>query len=61
MKEPENMMKLALNFLGRFTKRSVKVDATDMFDLRVQKARQREDRRNSQAVVFRTRSALRAA
>ncbi|MFA9230464.1 MAG: hypothetical protein ACEQSU_06935 [Microgenomates group bacterium] len=53
-------MKIALSFLGFFTKRAVKEDATDMFDLRVQKARQREDRRNSQSAVFRTRSALRA-
>ena len=53
-------MKIALSFLSLFTKRTVKNDATDMFDLRVQKARQREDRRNSQSAVFRTRSALRA-
>ncbi len=54
-------MKLAYDLFARFGLFGTKADAPDFFDLRLERTRSRENRLAAKQVLFKTRSALRAA
>lgn len=54
-------MKLARDLFTRFGLLGRKSDTPDLFDLRLERTRTRENRRVAKPVLFKSRSALRAA
>lgn len=54
-------MKLARDLFARFGLFSAKAETPDFFDLRLERTRTRENRREVKQGLFKTRSALRAA